>query len=172
MLDRVFNFANFFDEEERDFVKSSFENHGQWKLEEWSDLNYSGNRMFWSKQLFDHKGLSWVFKNKIETFLSRQIEMTRFYANGQAHGQCGLFHTDVQPHIQGQYGSLVYYIHDDWLPEYGGHLLIKEEEEILSVLPETNSAVLFDSRKQHCALEPTIYCRTQRVSLAFKFKIL
>ena len=172
MLDRIYNFATFFDEDEKDFVKRNYENHGQWNLVEWSDLTYPGNRMFWSKQLFDHKGLVWVFKNKIETFLTKQIEMTRFYANAQAHGQCGLFHSDVEPYEQGEYGSLVYFIHDDWLPEYGGHLLIKEEDELISILPENNSAVMFDSKKRHCALEPTVYCRTQRVSLAFKFRIL
>lgn len=171
MIDRVYNFANFFDTDEIDFVKSQFENHGQWKLEEWSDLSYTGNRMFWSKQLLDHKGLTWVFKNKVETFLTKPIEVNRFYANGQAHGQSGLFHSDVEQHEQGEYGSLVYYVHDNWLPEYGGHLLIKEDDELISVLPETNSAVLFNSKKQHCPLEPTVYCRTQRVSLAFKFKI-
>jgi hypothetical protein len=172
IIDRVFNFQNFFDEDERDFVKKSLNDYGQWNLVEWSDLSYEGNRMFWSKQLIEHKGLVWLFKDKIEKFITKPIEVTRFYANGQAHGQCGLFHSDVQAFEQGEYGSLVYFIHDDWNPEYGGHLLIKEDDELISVLPETNSAVLFDSKKYHCALEPTIYCRTQRISLAFKFRIL
>lgn len=172
MLDKVYNFANFFDNDERDFVKRNFENHGQWKLEGMSNNYIDSYRSFWFKDLIDHKGLVWVFKNKMEIFLTKQIEVNRFYANGQAHSQSGLFHSDVDPHEQGEYGSLVYFIHDEWMPEYGGHLLIKEENELISVLPETNSAVLFDSKKYHCPLEPTIYCRTQRISLAFKFKIL
>ncbi len=172
IIDRVFNFQNFFDEDEREFVKKTFNNYGEWRLDGMSNNYIDSYRSFWFKDLIEHKGLVWLFKDKMEKFITKPIEVNRFYANGQAHGQCGLFHSDVEPHEQGEYGSLVYFIHDDWKPEYGGHLLIKEDDEIISVLPETNSAVLFDSKKYHCPLEPTIYCRTQRTSLAFKFRIL
>lgn len=172
MLDRVYNFTNFFDKDEREFAKTNFKNHGHWELEGASNKYIDSYHYFWFKDLIDHKGLTYLFKDKVEKFLNTKIEVNRFYGNGQAHGQCGLFHTDVEPTDVGVFGSLVYYIHEDWIPEYGGHLLIKGNDEIVSVLPETNSAVLFNSKIEHCPLEPTVYCRTQRVSLAFKFKIL
>ena len=99
---------------------------------------------------------------------NKQIEVYRLYANGQSHGQCGQFHQD----IPGCDYSLVYYLHEDWQPEYGGHLMIKNGDGIESYWPESNSAILFNSKLWHCPLEPTIYCRTQRLSIAFKFRIL
>jgi Rps23 Pro-64 3,4-dihydroxylase Tpa1-like proline 4-hydroxylase len=96
----------------------------------------------------------------------------RVYANGQAHGQCGMFHTDVPETSDDSYYSLVYYIHEDWKYEYGGHLLIKNANGCEFYWPETNSAILFNSKLQHCPLEPTIFCKSQRESIAFKFRIL
>ena len=70
--------------------------------------------------------------------------------------------------------SIVYFLHKNWKPEYGGHLVFIDDNGnyIDSIWPETNSAVFFNSNIKHCALEPTIHCKSQRVSVAYKCNVL
>lgn len=170
MLDNIIAWKNYLTDDEKNILKSD-SNKGFWNLEGWS-LMTPETRLFWYKDLSYSGTIKNIFKSKIECYLKRTIEVSRVYANGQSHGQCGMFHTDIEPTEQGEFYSLVYYLHEDWKPEYGGHLMIKNGDNYESYWPESNSAILFNSRLEHCPLEPTIYCRTQRLSIAFKFRIL
>lgn len=168
-LNEIYIWKDYLNREEIDIIKKEF-NLGNWVLSGKSDDIYS--RMFWFKDLINHEPLVKIFKSKVEYFLQKTITVNRVYANGQAHGQCGYFHQDNPDCNIGNFGSLVYYIHEDFKPEWGGHLLVKKQDEIVSLLPEFNSAVLFNSKWWHSPLEPTTHCRTQRESIAFKFQIL
>jgi hypothetical protein len=172
MLDNIIAWKNYLTNGERDIIKKNFDD-GKWELIGWSQQTPE-TRLFWYKELINIPSIVTLFKNKTETFLNKQIEVNKLYANGQAHGQCGMFHTDVNcdNHKNEKFFSLVYYLHDDWQPEYGGHLMIKNDNNIESYWPESNSAILFKSDLWHCPLEPTIYCKKQRLSIAFKFKII
>jgi hypothetical protein len=168
-LNEIFVWKEYLNQEEIDIVKKE-NDLGNWVLSGKSDDVYS--RMFWFKNLMNQKTLIEIFKNKVEYFLQKNIIVNRVYTNGQAHGQCGYFHQDQPDDIEGNFGSLVYYIHENYKPEWGGHLLVKKQDEIVSILPEFNSAVLFNSKWWHAPLEPTIHCKSQRESIAFKFQIL
>lgn len=140
---------------------------GQWYLEGKS-LNKPFNPIFWYNNIFN-TSINKLFTDKIQFGLKRKVEVDRLYINGQAHGQCGDWHTDVAP------GSIncftIVYFFKEWLPEYGGHLLIRTDP-VTSIIPEFNKAVLFDSTIEHVGLEPTMHCKTQRESIACKFRIL
>jgi hypothetical protein len=157
---------NFFNAQELDTLYEEV-GKGQWNIGAQS-LEMSGNPAFWYKNISSIDALK-LFTNKIESGINRKIVIDRLYVNGQAHGQCGFWHTDVEP------GSIncftVVYFNKKWLPEYGGHLLIRTLP-ITSVIPEYNKAVLFDSTLEHMGLEPTIHCKTQRESVACKFRVL
>ena len=47
-----------------------------------------------------------------------------------------------------------------------------QKDKFISILPELNKAVIFSSHLFHVGLEPTTHCKTQRVSIACKFKVL
>lgn len=160
-------FPNFFNNEEISIINKEFK-HFHWELTGWSDS--PNEKLFWFKDLISSEYITDLFKNKAEIILGKNIKTFRIYGNGQAHGQCGKFHKDSP----GCKYTIVYYLHKDWKPEYGGHLILKGDnnEYIDSIWPETNSAVLFESDIYHCALEPTIHCKTQRVSIAYKFNVL
>jgi Rps23 Pro-64 3,4-dihydroxylase Tpa1-like proline 4-hydroxylase len=113
-----------------------------------------------------------TFKNKIEEYTGEKIEILRIYSNGQSFGQCGFWHVDtlMKEEYQPGYFTLVYYPME-WPPEYGGHLMIRTEEGVISFLPEKNRGVIFDSNLSHMALGPSRHCRTQRKSIAVKFKV-
>jgi hypothetical protein len=138
------------------------------------------SRIFWYKDLSTFKDLEVLLKTKMETYLNKDIKSLNLYSNGQAHGQCGTLHADFfQPENitpnDGDHFSLVIYIHKNWLPIYGGHIIFTDVEQknvIASIFPKSNSAVLFNSTVPHAALEPTVYCKEQRVSIAYKFKVL
>ena len=170
MFDEIIAWKNFLTPWEKNIITTDFENC-KWELTGLSQ-NRPDTRMFWFKDMFECGATKNLLKEKVELHLGRLIEPTRLYANGQAHSQCGQFHTDVPPEQPGTFGSLVYYYNDEWLPEYGGHIMIKEGEKVHSYWPEANSAILFNSQWWHCPLEPTTFCRTQRVSIAFKFRVL
>ena len=165
-MENIIAWKNFLNQEEKEIIESESKKY-QWNLEG-SSQNTPLTRMFWFKNLIGSTKTKELFKSKMESYLNKSIEVDRIYANGQAHGQCGMFHQD----IPGCDYSLVYYLHEDWQPEYGGHLMIKINNTIESYWPESNSAILFKSDLWHCPLEPTIYCRTQRLSITFKFRIL
>jgi len=169
-MENILVWKDFFSQEEKKIVLDESES-AHWELSGWSQQTPL-TRLFWFKDLFNCERAKELFKTKVQNYFNKQIEVSRLYANGQAHGQCGMFHTDVEPTEQGEFYSLIYYLHEDWQPEYGGHLMIKNGDNMESYWPESNSTIIFNSKLLHCPLEPTIYCRTQRLSIAFKFRIL
>lgn len=128
----------------------------------------------WDKNLNDSGFIRQLFSNKIEKFLNKKIETIKVYANGNTHGQCGVPHVDVLKTTEGDYYTLVYYHHKNWRPEYGGHLILMElgGKIIENIFPKSNSAVLINSKLPHCPLEPTAHCKSMRISIAYKFRII
>lgn len=162
----IITISNFLTEEEviqldRDASTRSWELTGR-------SVNISHTPKFWFKDIFDTP-LHPLFHNKIEKGIKNKICIDRLYINGQAHSQCGFWHTDVSAEEINCF-TLVYF-YQKWLPEYGGHLLVKTEN-VTSILPEYNKAVLFDSTLEHMGMEPTVHCKTQRESIACKFRII
>lgn len=163
---------NLFSDEEIVFIKKESQD-ALWQLSGNSDEKYKGLfPSFWYKRLFDidynfNYVLSNFLKNKLEYYFKRHIEMERIYFNGQAHGQCGFWHQDYPP-SEFKRLTLVYFI-NKWKPEFGGHLLVKKDNQVYSFLPQYNYGVLFDGTLDHMGLEPSIHCKTQRESLACKF---
>jgi Rps23 Pro-64 3,4-dihydroxylase Tpa1-like proline 4-hydroxylase len=129
-------------------------------------------RQFWYKELLESEYIHNLFKLKVEHLLNARVVTDRLYGNGQAHGQCAQIHQDQYTDTPGNYKSLVYYLHRNWIPQYGGHLIFVDGDKVTnSIFPDTNSCVLFDSKLFHMALEPSVYCTRQRVSIAYKFKV-
>lgn len=141
---------------------------GSWIFGAYSHDSNSSRR-FWKKELINTEAVEF-FTNKIQHSLGCKIIVYELYVNGQAHGQCGEWHWDVHDPSILDGITLVYFL-KEWQPEYGGHLLIKTDN-IMSILPEQNKAVLFESVMEHVGLEPTIHCKTQRESIACKFRVI
>jgi len=176
-LDQIYYWDDFLTQNEYEMVWKEFDKF-KWELQGHAATNDEGfntERMFWYKDLAGAGFIHQIFKIKTELFLNNKIITQRLYGNGQAHGQSAWIHKDVQDTIKtGNWGSIVYYLHKNWKPHYGGNLNIIDETETKvtnTFFPKTNSAILFNSRIKHCALEPSVYCRDQRISIAFKFKI-
>lgn len=175
-LDQIYYWDEFLTPEHYESIWIEFD-QWRWELQghavtEESEAN-DIPRMFWYKNL---EGAGWMrqlFKIKTEMFLNNKIITHRLYGNGQAHGQSGWIHKDITDSSKGRYGSLVYFLHRDWKPIYGGNIFFTDESKqnvTNTFFPKTNSAVMFNSRMNHCALEPSVYCTSQRISIAFKFK--
>ena len=139
------------------------------RKEKWSFNGFTREEngiIFWYKELI-HTRIKMLFYNKITTSIKFNIDILALYANGQAHGQSGIWHPDYPNNSNCK--TLVYFP-NEWLPEYGGHLMIKKSEnDIVSILPEFNKAVLFDSHLDHMGLDPSRHCLIQRESIACKF---
>ena len=167
---------NFLSESEIDVLIKA-EDLCPWKLIGTSD--YDGIKpSFWYNNISTLK-LEGMFNDRLSKILrvdKSKIITYRIYLNGQAHGQCGFWHTDRELEDvvdDKKFFTLVYWFDKNWKPEYGGHLMIKiSETDIMSILPQYNSGVLFDSTLLHMGLEPTTYCKSQRVSLAYKFEVI
>ena len=140
----------------------------QWELTGVSIENVT-SQMFWRKELVNTP-LKNLFQSKIEKGINKKIKILFLYANGQSHSQCGAWHYDT-PENSINHFTLVYFP-KLWLPEYGGHLMIKEKNEILSILPNFNKGVIFESNLSHMGLEPSKHCLDIRESVACKFEIL
>lgn len=158
---------NLFTEEEVKLLLPEIEK-GQWGLLGNSNKNKTGTPVFWYKDIFHTKATE-LFHEKISNGIKRKIVIDRLYVNGQAHSQCGFWHRDAHPDFKDRF--TIVYFNKAWLPEYGGHLLIKSDN-VYSILPEYNKAVLFDSTLEHMGMEPTVFCKTQRESIACKFRVI
>jgi hypothetical protein len=177
----IFQWDSFLSKEEYDFVWQEFDKYN-WEFiaGEHHRKQTTPLRVFWFKDLIESK-IEPLFKSKIEQFIGLKIRTNRFYGNGQAHGQDAFIHTDQE--ILGnemdnlQYGSLVYFLHKNWQPHFGGHLIFTDNSTnniprvTASIFPHSNSAVMFNSRTKHMAFSPSIYCTDMRLSIAHKFCI-
>jgi Rps23 Pro-64 3,4-dihydroxylase Tpa1-like proline 4-hydroxylase len=164
---------DFLNEEEYNLLKKEFENY-KWELIGSSLVGDDSNSYHWDKDLKSSEFINSLFMNKVQGFLKKKIETIRIYANGNTHGQCGKTHVDVSEDLEGEYYSLVYYFHENWRPEYGGHLILMQPggKIIENIFPKSNSAVLFNSKMPHCPLEPTVHCKHMRISIAYKFRVI
>lgn len=173
----IYQWDTFLTEEEIKIVDEEMQK-GKW-VHGAHEKIFPEERKFWGMDLTFSSPLIRLMETKMENFLGKKIVGNLIYANAQAHGQSAWVHTDVSPDSVGNYSTLIYYVHKDWRPEYGGHLIFidgntikdKTPRVIASVFPSSNSAVLIDSKSYHMALEPSVYCKEQRISIAFKFKV-
>lgn len=150
------------------FQLSRYLKQGNWILHGYATNPES--KVFWKKNIL-HTPAKYLFLNIIQKLINNPVEINELYVNGQAHGQCGNWHMDQQPdtpEIRND-GTLVYFP-NEWQPIFGGHLMI-DTGDIISILPEYNKGVLFNSSFLHVGLEPTCYCKDQRESIACKFTI-
>lgn len=123
---------------------------------------------FWYKEIIDTNACL-ILKKHLEDGFQTKVKINRAYVNGQAHGQSGDWHQDVLEFYDNTF-SLVFFL-KEWPPEYGGHLMIKTEDDVLSFLPKRNRAVIFHSNLIHMGLEPSRHCKKQRESIAVKFTL-
>jgi Rps23 Pro-64 3,4-dihydroxylase Tpa1-like proline 4-hydroxylase len=167
---------NVFNEKERNALRQELSNYS------WNLNNYSSNingPHFWGKYPFNRVKFTKnsviceeLFKSRIEIATKLNIEIIRIHVNGQTHGQCGSWHTDAGCHEPSDTAFTLVYFPDKWLPEYGGHLLVKINDEVHSILPEFNKGVLFRTTTGHLGLEPSVHCSYMRESIACSFKVL
>jgi Rps23 Pro-64 3,4-dihydroxylase Tpa1-like proline 4-hydroxylase len=177
-MSQIYQWNEFLTQEEIELVDSEM-SKGSWKFGHKETNSNPEVRTFWGMDLKFSEQLEVLFRSKMQIFLGKTISSNMLYANGQAHSQAAWVHFDVDPSKEGNYSTLIYYVHKKWRPEYGGHLVIldgntiKNEEPtvIASIFPKSNSAVLIDAKLYHMALDPSVYCKEQRVSIAYKFKI-
>jgi Rps23 Pro-64 3,4-dihydroxylase Tpa1-like proline 4-hydroxylase len=151
--------------------------HYKWEL---LGASYNIERIFWVKDLWESdlgkcEGIESTFRIKLQEILGVQLLTERLYLNGQAHGQCGSVHVDNDSEDDNEYITAVYYVKSVWSPEYGGFTVILEKDETTIKYinyPEPNSIVVFNSKLPHVGLEPSAHCKSQRVTLAHKFKVI
>jgi hypothetical protein len=153
-----------------------YEDHYVWEFVGFSHDNNS--KIFWKKDFWGERfgaceAMESTFRTKVESTFNIKVKTEALYLNGQAHGQCGSIHCDVDESEEGNYMTLVYFPLLEWHPHWGGFtVVIDNNDNMHAIYPKPNSAVIFNSRFSHVGLEPTSHCNKQRVSLAYKFKIL
>lgn len=160
---------NVFNDKEINTLRQELTNYS-WALDNYSKNN--NDPRFWSKRPYDSVICKDIFKLRIEVATKLKVEILRVHVNGQTHSQCGNWHTDEGNHKSSDVAFTLVYFPNEWQPEYGGHLLVKLNNEVHSILPEFNKGVIFRTTTDHLALEPSIYCKTMRESIACCFKIL
>ena len=96
-----------------------------------------------------------VFFNKVQDFVTYinstcflGITTKEFHYAVYPEGTFYKRHLDVFQNDKRRRLSLVCYLNDEnWLPEYGGELVIYKENETSTIFPEKGRVVIFDSQK-------------------------
>ena len=121
-IDQLYHWDSFLTQEEYNAVWEEFE-HYNWTLSGFADKPEDDvQRKFWYKELSGAGYTRSLFKIKTEQFLNNKIITERLYGNGQAHSQSGWIHRDIEKDQRGEFGTLVYYLHKNWKPVYGGNI--------------------------------------------------
>lgn len=139
------------------------------------DSRYFWAKNFWGVKLGKSNEIEIGFRKKLESLFNVKLETVELYLNGQTYGQCGDMHADTKPEWDPSfdYITLVYYVNEEWKPEYGGFTCVEDVAGNLhTIYPKPNSGVVFKSSLRHVGLEPTIHCKGMRITLAHKFKVL
>jgi Rps23 Pro-64 3,4-dihydroxylase Tpa1-like proline 4-hydroxylase len=176
-INQIYKIDNFLSEEE---IKGFDHFCGHYTWDHHGVSHDTQSRTFWRKDLWQSENgkclqIEETFRTKIETMFNIKLETEQLYLNGQAHGQCGSMHSDLLEDYDPEYNYMtaVYYVNKIWSPELGGFTVIVDNVDNMHIVyPKPNSIVIFNSGFGHVGLEPTIYCKDQRVSLAQKFKVL
>jgi len=169
----VTEYHNFLSSDEHNVVITLLPNY-PWQMTSPNYIEVTRHRNIWMKFL-TNSPVEVLFKRKITELIGKDIVIRTSLCNGQSHGQCGIWHTDMpiadEPmYDQDTYFTIIYF-YTPWLPEFGGHFLIKDPE-VKSFIPEFNKLILFNSYKQHMGLEPTVWCPTQRENIAVQFRVI
>ena len=91
-------------------------------------------------------------------------ELIDWHINGQTFQLSGSLHDDS---ANGSKLAVVFFPHD-WFFEWGGRLHIFNNSGVMSVTPEKNLCVSFDSKLKHYAEAPVV--NKLRVSIGLKLK--
>ena len=156
-----------------DNVLSAREFHEQAEYLQNADYKFQGisnandQLKFWFHDLSNNKFYTEEFFNVIKDLIKIDVELVRVYANGQTHGLPGYMHIDSDSEND---LTVIYYANHVWYPEWGGHTVIKSKDRVASILPCSNTAIVFDSNIPHVANEPTRHCPILRTTVAFKLK--
>lgn len=92
------------------------------------------------------------------------LTMIDWHINGQTFQQSGSIHNDS---ANGCTTALVFFPHE-WNFDWGGRLHIFTDNGVMSITPEKNLCVVFDSRYPHYAEAPVV--NKLRVSIGVKLK--
>ena len=167
--DTLLIIPNVFNDTERNILSQELNNYS-WTFTNSSSKNIG--RTFWAKRPYNSVVGKELFKSKIEIATKLKVEVKRIHVNGQTHSQSGTWHTDEICHDPSDTAFTLVYFPMEWLPEYGGHLLVNINDQVHSILPEFNKGVLFSTTTAHLGLEPSVYCSYMRESIACSFKVL
>lgn len=175
-INQIYKVENFLDEDQLKGFHI-IKNHYVWKF---NNTSHDDRKVFWKKDFWgDEFGkcleIENTFRIKIENTFNIKLQTLEVFMNGQAHGQCGSMHTDVQPDWDdySDYITVVYYANQYWEPDFGGFTVVVDHlDNIHTIYPKPNDLAIFSSRVMHVGLEPTVNCTRQRETLVLKFKLL
>jgi hypothetical protein len=174
-INQIYKIDNFLSNDEIEGFQTITDKY-KW---EHDGFSHKQTRIFWIKELLKVTGvppaepIETTFREKIEYLFNVKLQTERMYLNGQSHGQCGSFHTDVEVDADGEYMTLIYYANKTWDAEKGGFTIIVDNQQNMHIVyPKPNSIVCFNSKFAHVGLEPTVHCVDLRVTMAQKFKVL
>lgn len=120
--------------------------------------------------LSGHELLTTKFVPLIEKLVGRSFVLDRVYANGQYYGMDGSWHQDNPD--ENAYTFLLYMNEITEIESWGGRTeFMNDDGTVLSVFPETNSAVFFKSNRLHRGCAPSRFHTDLRVTIAWKLRI-
>lgn len=112
---------------------------------------------------------------KIENYIKDKVDilndaiLIRCYINGHTYGVDGYYHTDSDR--PDEITFVFYLVNDKWKFDWGGETsFITPNEEVYSVIPKKNRAVIFQANILHCARGVSRKYTGLRKTLMFKFR--
>lgn len=141
----------------------------------WTSGGYSGNPISQIKFLYMDLMNNSFFSNelfeKIQNLVGVKLHLDRVYANGQWHGLDGSWHQDNQDPSAWTFLLYLNEIPDCELDKYEGTTDFKETDcAFKSILPVSNSGLLFMSNLFHRGKSPSRFYHDMRVTIAWKLR--
>lgn len=161
----IHRFMNFLTVNEFDIVCDKIHSNKSWSQH---GQSVAGGSRFGHLDLMSDAYFTEFLVNKIRSITGINLRLERVYANGQFFGQNGSFHQDAD--IPDKFTFVLYINKINDIDKWGGETQFRfYEDKIISYQPETNSALLFDSRLWHRGMGPNKHVDEMRITIAWKF---
>ena len=162
--DKILRFENVLND--KMFEKSrSFLSQPKWNLNV-SDPNYQSHKVFWGMMLSDEKFFTQDVFKIVRKITKKNFEINKILANAQSALQDGSPHSDdIRPNAM----TFILYANETWDYQWGGQTIffdryridndgeseiIKNSDNVYSIYPIPNTAVLFPSNMIHYGMGP------------------
>lgn len=170
-IDQIKQYPHFFDKSDFEKILEKV-SEPKWQFGHSSyaaeDPRFKFCHLFWKIEFNEDKFFTEHLLNIIQEKTNQSYICEHVYANGQTYGLDGTLHQD---YYDDERRTFLLYANVDWRVEWGGATqFYLEQNELYSIYPEPNKAIIFPGVIYHSSAPTSRLFNGLRITVAWKLK--